>query len=94
MSSGQWKNPWETLTAQENVVIRFLLCYVLQKGPGEEVIADVSSTEDQVSTRSSQLSCLRSDLAVLYDLGDALDLADHPQRLCGVGLLHHLTHND
>lgn len=83
-----------TVQGQENVVIRLLLCYILQKGPGEEVIADVSSTEDQVSSRSSQLSRLCSDLAVLYNLGDALDLADHPQRLCRVGLLHHLTHSN
>lgn len=72
---------------------RFLPCYVLQKLPGEEVVADVSSAEDQVSSRSSQLRRLWLDLAVLHNLEGTLHFADHAQRLCRVGLLHHLTHS-
>lgn len=94
-----------TIRWQENVVIkfatkaqeqkdRFLLCYILQKGPGKEVITDVPSTENQVSSRSSQLSYLGLDLAILHNLGDALNFADHTQKFSRVCPLHHLTHSN
>lgn len=84
----QWLSGAEAWTKD-----RFLPCYVLQKLPGKEVVADVSSTKDQGSPRSSQLSRLWLDLAVLDNLEGTLHFADHAQRFCGVGLLHHLTHS-
>lgn len=70
-----------------------LLCYILQKGPGKEVITDVSSTVDQLAVRASELSGLSLDLAVFHHLGDAPHHADHAHWLCGANLLHHLTND-
>lgn len=69
---------------------RYILCYILQESSGEEVIANVSSTVHQLSSRSSELSCLWLDLTVLHHLADTLHPANHTHWLWRIGLFHHL----
>lgn len=57
------------------------LCYVLQEGPGEEVVADVSCAVEQLPVRTFELGRLRGDLAVLHHLGDPSHPAHHAHRL-------------
>jgi len=71
---------------------RLLPYDLLQESPGEEVIADVSSTEEQFSVSSPALRRLWPDLAVLHHLHHPAHPAHHPHRLAGGRLGHHLTH--
>lgn len=57
------------------------LCYVLQEGPGEKVVADVSCAVDQLPVRTFELGRLRRDLTVLHHLGDPSHPAHHAHRL-------------
>lgn len=70
---------------------RLLLCHILQKVPGEEVIADVASTVNQSPFRFSESRRLQLDLAVLHHLGDPSHSADHAHWLSRVRLLNHLS---
>lgn len=58
------------------------------------MVADIASAVHQPPIGALLLRSLQADLTVLHHLVDAIHTAHHPDRLCGVGLLHHLQPQD
>lgn len=71
-----------------------LLGHHLQELNREEMVADIASAVRQPPVGVSLLCSLQADLTVLHHLVDAIHTAHHPNRLCGVRLLHHLQPRD
>jgi len=69
---------------------RPLLDHIFEEGGGEVVIGNVASVEEQPPIWAPFLGRGQGDLAVLHHLVDTVHSAHHADRLCGVGLLHHL----